>query len=107
MIFLKEMLREGWIKPDVDFPRFKTQLERVPAAKLPEDRRFNPLAMNPYILFKAVGHAHRYTAAELTRAMDLLLECNQCLVLRSLDPASVLQQTVIKIISRTDGARVN
>ena len=34
MILLKEMLREGWIKPDVDYHRFKSQLERVPAAQL-------------------------------------------------------------------------
>src|SRR5207253_10736131 len=30
MILLKEMLREGWIKPDIDFGRFKAQLQRVP-----------------------------------------------------------------------------
>src|SRR5207249_5643946 len=30
MIMLKEMLREGWVKPDMDYSRFKAQLERVP-----------------------------------------------------------------------------
>jgi hypothetical protein len=93
--------------PRLNDALFKAQLERVPAEKLPADRRFNPLAMNPYMLFKAASQAKQYTLAELTRAMDLLLECNQCLVLRSLDPASVLQQTLIKIISRTDAGRVN
>ncbi|HZQ46500.1 MAG TPA: DNA polymerase III subunit delta, partial [Verrucomicrobiae bacterium] len=39
MILLKEMLREGWIKPDVEYSRFKSQLERVPAGQLPEDKR--------------------------------------------------------------------
>src|SRR5262249_14203669 len=39
MIFLKEMLREGWLKPDADYNRFKMQLERVPPQALPEDRR--------------------------------------------------------------------
>lgn len=106
MIFLKEMVREGWIKPDVEYPRFKSQLERVPADALPEDRRFNPLAMNPYVLFKALAHATRYTLDELTKAMDLLLECNQCLVFSSLDSTAVLQQTLVKIIRRTDGVRV-
>src|SRR5207237_2336264 len=38
MIFLKEMLREGWIKADVDYSRFNAQLDPVPAAKLPEDK---------------------------------------------------------------------
>ena len=31
MLLLKEMLREGWVKPDMDYNRFKAQLERVPA----------------------------------------------------------------------------
>ena len=30
MLLLKEMLREGWVKPDMDYNRFKAQLERVP-----------------------------------------------------------------------------
>jgi len=62
MIFLKEMLREGWIKADVDYSRFKAQLERVPSDKLPEDKRFNPLALNPYILYKALPHVRRYSS---------------------------------------------
>src|SRR5580698_234103 len=37
MILLKEMLREGWIKAESNYSRFKAQLERVPAAQLPED----------------------------------------------------------------------
>jgi DNA polymerase-3 subunit delta len=102
LIFLKEMLRAGWIKPDGDYNRFKAQLERVPADALPEDRRFNPLAMNPYILFKAVGQAKQYSLAELTEAMNQLLECNQRLVLSSLDEAVVLQQTLAKIIGRSE-----
>src|SRR5207244_8336123 len=60
MIMLKEMLREGWVKPDMDYQRFKAQLERVPAEQLPADRRFNPLALNPYVLFKALPQVKRY-----------------------------------------------
>src|SRR5439155_26387290 len=94
MILLKEMLREGWIKPEMDFSRFRAQLERVPANKLPEDKRFNPLAMNPYLLFKALPHARRYSSEELVEAMRLLLECNQRLIFSHLDEALVLQQTL-------------
>ncbi len=106
LIFLKEMLREGWLKPDVDYPRFKMQLERVPAEELPEDRRFNPLAMNPYVLYKALGHARNYSLEELTQAMDLLLDCNRRLVFSGLDEAILLQQTLLKIIGQTPGARL-
>jgi DNA polymerase-3 subunit delta len=98
MLFLKEMIREGWIRPEADYNRFKAQLERVPAAKLPEDKRFNPLAMNPYMLYKALPHARRYTLSELVRAMSLLLECNQRLIFSNLDESLVLQQTLVEIV---------
>ncbi|PWU12451.1 MAG: DNA polymerase III subunit delta [Verrucomicrobia bacterium] len=98
MILLKEMLREGWVKPEADYYRFKSQLDRVPADKLPQDKRFNPLALNPYVLFKAVAHVNRYTQEELVRAMDLLLVCNQRLVSSSLDESLVLQQTLVQIV---------
>lgn len=98
MIFLKEMLREGWIKADVDYNRFKSQLERVPSEKLPADKRFNPLALNPYLLYKALPHARRYSSDELIEAMSLLLECNQRLISSTLDESLVLQQTLVQIV---------
>jgi len=98
MLFLKEMIREGWIKADMDYNRFKAQLERVPAGQLPEDKRFNPLAMNPYVLYKALPHARRYSTDELIRAMELLLDCNQRLIFSTLDESLVLQQTLVQIV---------
>ncbi|MGH7487415.1 MAG: DNA polymerase III subunit delta, partial [bacterium] len=98
MIFLKEMLREGWLKQDADYNRFKARLERVPREALPEDKRFNPLAMNPYVLFKALAQTGRYSLAELVRAMDLLLKCNQQLIFSSQDEAMVLQRTLVQIV---------
>lgn len=97
MLFLREMMREKWIQPEGDYSRFKARLDRIPREKLPEDRRFNPLAMNPYILFKALPHARRYSTEELVRAMELLLQCNQKLVSSALDEKLVLQQTLLEI----------
>ena len=102
MLFLKEMLREGWLKPDGDYNRFKAQLERLPADSLPDDKRFNPLSMNPYVLFKALPHARRYSSAELVRAMDLLLQCNQRLIFSNLDDSLILQQTLVQIVHGGD-----
>lgn len=99
MLLLKEMLREGWIKAEMDYNRFKAQLERVPADQLPKDKRFNPLALNPYVLYKALPQAKKYSANELIRAMDLLLRCNQRLVSSRLDEALVLQQALVQIVS--------
>ena len=104
MILLKEMLREGWIKPVDNFPRFKTQLDRVPVDQLPTDRRFNPLALNPYVLFKALPQVRNYTQEELIQAMDLLLQCNQRLIFSNLDEALVLQQTLVQIVGPPQAA---
>jgi len=99
MLLLKEMLREGWIKPEMDYNRFKAQLSRVPADKVPSDKRFNPLALNPYVLYKALPQARKYTSSELVQAMDLLLQCNQRLVSSALDETLVLQQALVQIIA--------
>ncbi|HEV2394245.1 MAG TPA: DNA polymerase III subunit delta [Verrucomicrobiae bacterium] len=97
MLLLKEMVREGWVKPDVDYGRFKAQLERVPAEQMPQDRRLNPLSINPYVLYKALPQTKRYTQAELVRAMEVLLNCNQQLVSSGLDESLVLQQALVQV----------
>jgi DNA polymerase-3 subunit delta len=102
MLLLKEMIRESWIKADADFPRFKAQLERVPAERLPEDKKFNPLSMHPYMLHKSLPQTRNYTTAELVRAMEFLLVCNQRLVSSSLDDTLILQQTLVRIV-QNDG----
>ncbi len=104
MLLLKEMLREGWVKEARDYNQFKAQLERVPADKLPGDRRFNPLALNPYVLYKALPQVKRYSSAELVQAMDVLLRCNQRLVSSNLDEALVLQQALVQIVTPTTTA---
>jgi DNA polymerase-3 subunit delta len=101
LLQLKEMLLAGWLKAGGDYSRFKLQLERVPADQLPQDRRYNPLALNPYVLFKALPQVGHYSRDELVRAMDLLLECNQRLFSR-LDADLVLQQTLVQIVSRPE-----
>lgn len=99
MLLLKEMLREGWIKPTNDYNNFKAQLERVPTEKLPADKKFNPLALNPYVLYKALPQVKNYGSVELVRAMDLLLRCNQRLVSSGLDETLVLQQALVQIVA--------
>ena len=105
LLLAKEMTAQGWLKPETDFNRFKAQLARVPSGALPEDRKFNPLAINPYVLFRALGQSRRYTQPELIEAMDLLLQCNQKLISRNLDPSLLLQQTLIQIVSTPAGTR--
>ena len=63
------------------------------------DKKFNPLALNPYVLYKALPQAKKYTQDELVRAMDLLLRCNQRLVSSGLDETLVLQQALVQIVA--------
>lgn len=110
LLMLKEMIREGWIKAGGDYDSFKTQIGRVPAAKLPSDKKYNPLALNPYILFKALPQVRNYSETELVRAMELLLLANHRLVSSALDERIVLQQTLVQIVgapaARPAGVRV-
>ncbi|MBI5383484.1 MAG: DNA polymerase III subunit delta [Verrucomicrobia bacterium] len=100
MILIKEMQREKWIKPDAErggYGSFKSQLERIPTEKLPEDKRFNPLSLHPYVLFNSLPQARKYTLDELVRAMELLLDCNRKLISSPLEEKLVLQQVLVQI----------
>jgi DNA polymerase III delta subunit len=71
----------------------------VPADKLPQEKKFNPLAINPYVLYKALPQVKKYTTAELVTALEVLLRCNQKLVGSGLDEALVLQQALVQIVT--------
>jgi DNA polymerase III subunit delta len=98
MLLLKEMVREGWIKADADYHRFKLQLEKVPAGTFPAEKKFNPLAMHPFVLHRALEQSKHYSRAELVHAMNLLLDGNRRLVTSGLDEALVLQQMLVQIV---------
>ena len=98
LILLNEMIREGWIKPGASYDQIKSLAARVPANKLPADRKYNPLAMHPFVLMNALRQARNYTQAELVHAMDLLLQANRKLVSSNLEDAMVLQQTLAQIV---------
>lgn len=98
LLLLKEAMAAGWLKPVGDYPRFKTQLERLPAGAFPEDKKFNLRLINPFVLFKALPQASNYSTAELVRAMELLLTANQRLVSTNLAEGLVLQQTLVAIV---------
>ena len=98
LLMLKEMIREGWVKVTSDYNSFKSQLERVPASKLPSEKKYNPLALNPYVLFKALSQVRNYSETELVHAMDLLLSANHRLVSSALDERIVLQQILVQIV---------
>ena len=104
LLFAREMMDAGWIRSTNSFPQFKPQLERVPVDAFPEDRRLNPLSLNPFVLFRAAAQAKNWSCDELVRALDLLLTCNRRLVSSSLDDTFLLQQTLTQIVAREKAA---
>lgn len=100
MVLMKEVMREGWLKAEREYFRFKTQFENLPTDKLPADKKFNPRALHPFVAHKALLQCVNYSSAELVRAMGLLLECNRKLVSSSLDEALILQQVLVEIVRK-------
>jgi DNA polymerase-3 subunit delta len=98
LLMLKELLTNGTLKPSRDYSGFKAQLDRIPASSMPSDRRFNPLASHPFVLFQAMKQAANYRTDELVEAMGVLLEANRRLVSADLDEAMVLQQAAFRIV---------
>lgn len=107
LILLRELTREGWLEPGATYDQIKTLGQRVPADRLPADRKYNPLAMHPFVLSNALRQTRNYTSAELARAMKVLLEANRQLVSSSLEPALVLQRALVEIagVERRPAAR--
>lgn len=98
LLMLRELRDQGLLRPARDYASFKSQLDRVPVASLPEDKRFNPLAGHPFVLFQASRQSENYSVPELIRAMDTLLEANVKLVSSGLDEAMVLQQALVSVV---------
>ena len=72
----------------------------LPPGFLPEDKKFNPTLMNPYMVFKAYEHAMNYTLGELVSAMEKLFECNRALVYTGADPSLALQRALVGIVTK-------
>lgn len=98
MLLAKEMIREGWIRVGTEYPAFAAQLKRLPPDRFPADKRYNPLAINAYVLYRAAQQAGHYSTEELVGAIEELLACNQRLVGSMLDPGLVLQMAVTRIV---------
>ncbi|MBT5928486.1 MAG: DNA polymerase III subunit delta [Verrucomicrobia bacterium] len=101
LILVKEMQRKGWLRMERQFFRFKQQLEQVPESDLPADPKFNPLRLNPYVLFRALPQASNYGMNDLVQAMETLYDANMKLISSAMDDGQVLQQSLVSIITKT------
>ena len=105
LLLLQELVRNGHLPARPEYARLKGQLARLPPDLLPADKRYNPAAMHPFVVSKALPQTANYTAAELVAAMETLLACNQRLVGSGLDDDLVLQQALVQIIGPPRGHR--
>ncbi|MCP5517321.1 MAG: DNA polymerase III subunit delta [Verrucomicrobiales bacterium] len=98
LLLVKELVHLGYLREGSDYQSVKNALARLPEGLLPADKRYNPAAMHPFPVFKALGQARHYRREELVAAMERLLRCNLKLVSSTLEDALILQQTVVEII---------
>lgn len=98
LLLLKELVRLGHLKAGASPNQVRADLARLPAGLLPAERRYNPAAMHPFAVSRALAQVQRYTTAELVQALETLLISNQRLVGSGLEEALVLQQTLVQII---------
>jgi DNA polymerase-3 subunit delta len=99
-LLAREMLEEGLLRPTSDYRAFQQQLARLPADRFPSDKRYNPIEIKAYPMFRAVQHARNYSRQELVDAMGELLRCNLRLVGSTLDGGLALQLAMTRIMSR-------
>lgn len=100
LLMAQDLIRSRTLSVERAYPRFKSQIERLNPDDYPSDRRYSPLGVNPYVLFKAMPQARNYTARELVEAMETLLDTNRRLVSSAQEARMVLQQALVKIMSR-------
>lgn len=100
MLLAKELLAEGLIRANPDYPSFASQLKSLPQDRLPADKRYNPREINAFVLFRATQHSRNYDRGELVRAMEELLQANRRLVGSSLDGELVLHLALTRIVAR-------
>lgn len=104
ILLAREMIVEGLIRPTRDYSSFVAQLKRLSAERFPADKRYSPLGLNPYILFRAAQQAQRFRADELVAAMEELLAANRRLVSSGLESSLVLQMAILRIVGGQDSA---
>ncbi len=106
MLLTRALFEEKLLRPGGSYPQFLAQLKQLPPERLPTDKRYNPVQIAAYVLYRAGTQTFNYTVPELVGALDELMRCNLRLVGSSLDTSVVLQLALTRIIGRPPaGAR--
>lgn len=98
LLLVKELVRLKHIPANADYPGLKVALTQLPEGLLPEEKKFNPAAMHPFPVSKALNQSANYSVDELRAAMEVLLTCNLRLVSSGLEQGLVMQEAIVRII---------
>ncbi len=98
MLMVKDLVLQGRLRAERNFASFRSQLKSIDSSGFPDDRRFNPMSQNPYVIFRTVSQVGHYSQAELVRALSGLMECNTRLISVGDDASALLRQCVIDIV---------
>src|SRR5690606_1673540 len=102
MLLCKALAEEGLLGRVGDYQGFQRQLKRLQPGQMPADRRYNPLEINTYVMYRAALHAANFTREELVAAMEEVLRCNRDLVGSSLEGDFVLQLAITRILGQRE-----
>lgn len=94
MLVAKELLQERIVKPSANYYTFKNNVESSGL------KTISNLKIHPFVLYKACEDSKNYSREELIDAMRLLLKCNLDLVTTQQDKKRVIEQTLVKILSK-------
>jgi DNA polymerase III delta subunit len=86
-----------------DYNSFKAQLDRLPewaSRTAGEDKKANPLAGHPFVLWKTSSGAARYTHKELVSALRVLLDANEKLFSTGGEPRAVIADALVAICAK-------
>ncbi len=100
LFFLNLLIEKKLLQPSPYYPSFKSQIDQLPTwvtENLPQDKKLNPLASHPFVIWKACSGATHYTGQELQSALQSLLECHELIVSSGNDPQNILKDTLVKI----------
>ena len=101
MLLAKALVGSGLLRPGGRYPEFQKALKSIPKEKMPDDKRFDPTAMSPFVLFRAVAQCGRYQESELMEAMRILLDTNRRMVSSGQDPGGALKHAALCILNRS------
>lgn len=100
LLLARDLLDTQKIPKGFNAFRFGDVLARLPAEAIAHLPRKKDGTVNTWGLGFAAVHAHRYNVAELREALRATVEANVALVTSSVEPRTILEQLLVRILAK-------